>query len=36
MINIADPDQLVGFSKRQVIWIYIVCKGRAYLETAED
>ena len=35
MSNSADPDQLassrsVGFFRSQLIWIYIVCKGRVY------
>ena len=28
MINSADPDQVA--SESQLIWIYTVCKGRAY------
>ena len=37
MANSADPDQLAsseadlsGFMKKQLIWTYTVCKGRAY------
>ena len=40
MANSADPDQLASseslpFFRSQLIWIYTVCKGRAYLGSAD-
>ena len=36
MTNCADPGQSVGFFRSQLIWIYIVSKGRVYPGSADQ